>query len=75
MTLSYAHGASDIPLIGDTIGTHFDRTVSRWGDRPGVISRQQAVPAFSTIMLSKAISRSLEMSVPDSFCNHSVSMR
>ena len=24
LTRSYVHGASDIPLLGDTIGEHFD---------------------------------------------------
>jgi fatty-acyl-CoA synthase len=40
---SYAHGASDIPLIGETIGASFDRTVATWGDRPGLIVRQQGI--------------------------------
>jgi fatty-acyl-CoA synthase len=40
---SYTHGASGKPLIGDTLGVHFDRTVARWGDRPGLIVRQQGV--------------------------------
>jgi fatty-acyl-CoA synthase len=42
-TESYAHGASDIPLIGQTIGASFDRTVATWGDRPGLIVRQQGI--------------------------------
>ena len=42
-TESYAHGASDIPLIGATIGASFDRTVATWGDRPGLIVRQQGI--------------------------------
>ena len=41
--LSYAHGGSAVPLIGETIGAHFDRTVARWGDRPALIVRQQNV--------------------------------
>src|ERR1700676_216158 len=41
--LSYSHGVSTTPLIGETIGVHFDRTVERWGDRPALISRQQGV--------------------------------
>ena len=41
--LSYAHGASSTPLIGETIGVHFDRTVKRWGDRPGLLAPQQAI--------------------------------
>ncbi len=40
---SYAHGASDLPMIGETIGQRFDRTVARWGDRPGLIVRQQGL--------------------------------
>ena len=41
--LSYSHGASDVPLLGETIGVNFDRTVARWGDRPGLISRAQDI--------------------------------
>ena len=41
--LSYAHGASNVPLIGETIGAHFDRTVARWGERPALVVRQQGV--------------------------------
>ena len=41
--LSYAHGASATPLLGETVGAHFDRTVERWGDRPGLIVSQQGV--------------------------------
>jgi fatty-acyl-CoA synthase len=40
---SYAHGASDQAMIGDTIGVHFDRTVARFGDRTGLIVRQQGI--------------------------------
>ncbi len=40
---SYAHGTSGTPLLGETIGAHFDRTVARWGDRPALIARQQDV--------------------------------
>ena len=41
--LSYSHGASDVPLLGETIGVNFDRTVARWGDRPGLISCAQGI--------------------------------
>jgi len=41
--LSYVHGASDTPLIGHTIGVHFDRVVERFGDRDAVIVRHQQV--------------------------------
>jgi len=42
-TLSYAHGATGVPLIGETIGANFDRAVARWGERPGLIVRQQGI--------------------------------
>ncbi|MBS0638237.1 MAG: AMP-binding protein [Proteobacteria bacterium] len=40
---SYMHGASDVALIGETIGLCFDRTVARWPERPALISCQQGV--------------------------------
>jgi fatty-acyl-CoA synthase len=40
---SYAHGASDQPMLGDTIGVQFDRTVARWGTRTGLIVHQQGI--------------------------------
>ena len=40
---SYVHGASSVPLLGATVGTHFDRTVERWPDRLALIVRQQDV--------------------------------
>nr|WP_294528273.1 AMP-binding protein [uncultured Rhodopila sp.] len=43
LALSYAHGASDQPMLGDTIGIQFDRTVARWGDRIGLIVHQQGI--------------------------------
>ena len=41
--LSYAHGTSSAALIGETIGRHFDRTITRWSDRPGLIACQRGV--------------------------------
>ena len=41
--LSYVHGASNVALIGETIGRNFDRTVARWGDRPALVVRQQGI--------------------------------
>jgi fatty-acyl-CoA synthase len=41
--LSYVHGAAGVPLLGETVGVNFDRTVARWGDRPGLIVRHQGV--------------------------------
>ncbi len=40
---SYVSGTSKVPLLGETIGAHLDRTVARWGDRPGLIVRQQGI--------------------------------
>jgi fatty-acyl-CoA synthase len=42
-SLSYAHGVSTTPLLGDTIGVQFDRTVRQWGDQPALISSQQRI--------------------------------
>jgi len=41
--LSYVHGASASPLIGDTIGVHFDRIVERFGERDALIVRHQQI--------------------------------
>jgi fatty-acyl-CoA synthase len=43
LTQSYVHGASGMPLIGDTIGAHLDRIVDRWPDREALIVRDQGV--------------------------------
>jgi fatty-acyl-CoA synthase len=40
---SYSHGTFDTPLLGDTIGAHFERTAARFADRPALVSRQQDV--------------------------------
>jgi len=41
--MSYVSGVADRPLLGETIGRQFDRTVERWGDRLGLVVRQQGV--------------------------------
>ncbi len=41
MTLSYVHGCSTLPLIGETIGRRFDRTVERFPDREALVVRHQ----------------------------------
>ncbi len=43
MTQSYVHGASDVPLIGDTIGVHFDKAAERWSERDALIARHQNI--------------------------------
>jgi len=40
---SYVHGASAVPLIGDTIGVHFDRAVARWPESEALVVRHQGV--------------------------------
>ena len=43
LTQSYVHGGSDVPLIGETISAHFDRSATRWSDRDALIVRHQDV--------------------------------
>src|SRR6266536_421747 len=40
---SYSHGTSETPLLGDTIGAHFQHTAARFADRPALVSRVQDV--------------------------------
>ena len=40
---SYTSGASEAPLIGETIGDRFDQTVARFPDNEALISRHQAL--------------------------------
>src|SRR5437588_10623668 len=42
---SYVHGASDVPLLGETIGENLRRTVERHGDREALVVRQQGYRA------------------------------
>jgi fatty-acyl-CoA synthase len=41
--LSYAHGGSEVALIGDTLGAFFDRIVARFGDGEALVVRHQNV--------------------------------
>ena len=41
--LSYVHGATSVPLLGETIGANFDRAVARWGERLALVVRHQGV--------------------------------
>ena len=43
LTQSYAHGASDVPLIGETIGVQFDKAAERWSGRDALIVRHQNI--------------------------------
>ncbi|TMD06678.1 MAG: AMP-binding protein [Chloroflexi bacterium] len=38
---SYSHGASSIPLLGETIGENLRRTVEKFGDGEALVVRQQ----------------------------------
>ena len=39
--MSYAHGTSSVPLLGETIGENLRRTVERFGDREALVVRHQ----------------------------------
>jgi len=41
--VSYVHGASEKPLIGETIGDHFDNICTRYANRQALIVRHQNV--------------------------------
>ena len=41
--LSYVHGASETPLIGQTIGNYFDRAAEQYGARDALIVRHQSI--------------------------------
>jgi fatty-acyl-CoA synthase len=43
LTRSYVHGACDVPLIGDTIGAHFDKVAARWSGRDALVVRHQNI--------------------------------
>ncbi len=43
--LSYAHGVSAVPLLGETIGENLRRTVERFGDREALVVRHQGYRA------------------------------
>lgn len=43
LNASYVHGASDAPLIGETIGSHLDTIAKRFGDNDALIVPHQAI--------------------------------
>jgi fatty-acyl-CoA synthase len=43
LSRGYVSGTSDTPLLGDTIGQHFDRIVAAHGGRLGLVVRQQGI--------------------------------
>jgi fatty-acyl-CoA synthase len=40
---AYSHGASSVPLLGETIGAHLRRTVERFGHREALVVRHQNI--------------------------------
>ena len=42
-SLSYVHGGSDVPLIGETLGVCFDKIVERFGEREALVVQHQEV--------------------------------
>src|SRR5262245_37850167 len=40
---AYAHGTSETPLRGETIGRMWDDVVAQHGARPALVSRQQGI--------------------------------
>ncbi|HLK46980.1 MAG TPA: AMP-binding protein [Bryobacteraceae bacterium] len=43
MALSYVSGTSSVPLIGETIGVHFDGAAARWGELEALVVRHQRI--------------------------------
>lgn len=43
ITQSYVHGASDKPLIGETIGAYFSAAARRWGVKEALVVRHQNI--------------------------------
>jgi fatty-acyl-CoA synthase len=43
VSVAYAHGASEVPLRGETIGEAWNAVVAAHGDRDALVSRRQAI--------------------------------
>jgi fatty-acyl-CoA synthase len=54
LTASYVHGASDVPLLGETIGANLRATVARVPDRTALVVRHQGVRWSYATLLAKA---------------------
>jgi fatty-acyl-CoA synthase len=55
-SLSYAHGATDTPLLGETIGHNLERTAARVPDSDALVSRHQGV-RYTYAQLNDAVDR------------------
>jgi fatty-acyl-CoA synthase len=53
---SYVSGVSSTPLLGETIGATFDRTVARFGEREALVSRRQE-QRYTYAQLAEAVDR------------------
>src|SRR5687767_8895712 len=53
---SYVHGASETPLLGQTIGENLDRAVERWGGREALVSCHQSL-RYTYAELGEAVDR------------------
>jgi fatty-acyl-CoA synthase len=56
MNVSYANGLGEQPLLGETIGANFERTVRRSGDREALVSRHQGL-RYTYAELAEAVDR------------------
>jgi fatty-acyl-CoA synthase len=54
--LSYAHGVSEQPLLGETVGRNLERTVTRVPDRDALVSCHQGL-RYSYAEFDAAIGR------------------
>ena len=54
--LSYAHGASDDPLLGETIGENLERTAARVPDAEALVSCHQGV-RYTYAAFNEAVDR------------------
>ncbi len=53
---SYVHGASETPLIGETIGQAFRKTVERYGDNEALVARHQGL-RYTYAQLAELVDR------------------
>lgn len=52
--LSYTHGVSNVPLIGETIGDYFDKIVEKYPDKDAVVVRHQKI-RYSYLEFRRAV--------------------
>jgi len=52
--LSYSHGSSGTPLIGETIGDYFDKIAARYPERDAVVVRHQGI-RYSYLDLKRVV--------------------